>query len=211
MTNKSFELDVRNILAKYPQLVRIDEREFSGNIELVADNEEILHSFKVRIFLTKEFPYRYPIVWETGGDIPRSVRRHVFPATHNLCLGVVAEEKILCCNGITLDWFIERILIPRLGDEYCVMNGGDYHHEYSHGKKGDWEFYFKELNTVDFRFIKTMLVLLNLNILPKSQDECPCGSGLTYNICHEKSMKRIASAYSASTRVFWKNQLNNLK
>ena len=204
------EAEIQRFLKKSGSLKFLPPDSIQGHVDLKSQEGEFLHRFHLLIQVPVEFPFCFPRVWETGGDIPRIDDRHVFPNTENLCLGIKAEERILWSGGITFEWFFNRVLIPRLADEYCVMCGGDYYQEYSHGTKGDWEFYFKELRSTDKDFIIYMLLLLKYSSLPKEVDNCPCNSGLDYGHCHAEAMQRVTSSFNKETRGFWENQLNRL-
>ncbi len=209
MSNFS-KAEIQEVTRKYQSLKSLPSNILKGQINLVIKGE-LYHQFDLTIQSHIDHPYRFPMVWETGGDIPRIVDRHVFPETGNLCFGVRAEERVVCSGGISLSWFFDNVLVPRLADEYCVMNGGEYKKERSHGILGDWEYYFKEFNTDNPLFILTILVLLKLRIPPKSNDMCLCGSGNKYSECHERHLVRFIRSYYTIQPAFWEGEIQKLK
>jgi len=120
---KKFDIwkDIKTVTDKFP-LLKVDfdtgRTRFVGEIELLDPHEgTYIDIFKVEIILPELFPYCFPSVIELDGDIPKTIERHVIPVSGRLCLAIVFEEFMLCRNGISTLWFIERILIPRLADD----------------------------------------------------------------------------------------------
>ena len=143
----NFEKDINIVLQKFPLLKYYDtENTLRGEIELLTESGKYIDIFSVEIIIEKCFPNCFPKVLEIGGKIPREVARHIMPKTNYLCLAVEIEEIFLCKNGITLIWFIDKVLVPRLCEEFRVNNGQKYQKEYSHDFGGTWEFLFKKLN-----------------------------------------------------------------
>lgn len=204
------EAEIKEITRKYRLLRFLPPNILQGQVDLII-NGNMYHRFDLTVQIHPDHPFRFPIVWETGDDIPRTMDRHVFPKTGNLCFGVIAEERLVCKDGIRLAWFFDKVLLPRLADEFCVINGGEYQKEKSHGIVGDWEFYFSELNTQNPAFVLTILTLLKLVIPPKSTDPCPCGSGISFNTCHEKNLGRIILGTHSIAPSFWNGEIQKLK
>lgn len=202
---KEFE----SITEQFPYLNIVGERTIAGDVQ-VGNLDNPLHLFKSEIILDAGYPFRYPTVFETGGDIPRTVQRHVFPKTGNLCLGVEAEQRILCVKGIGLDWFMNRILVPRYADEYLVMKGEDYQQEYSHNFDGNWEFYFNRFRTTDPRVVKLIFQMGLSNGMPNGKVECLCGSKKKFGKCHRKEVFKLQDNIRQIGEHFWRQEYENL-
>ena len=174
----NLELDIKAVLGKY-NLLQYDRqrRVLSGEIELVSESNIYIDTFEVEIKLLNPFPKCFPKVTELGGKIPRTPARHVYPKTNYLCFSVPIEENLLCKNGITLMWFIDKVLVPRLCEEYRVNNGAKYQKEYSHDFGGTWEFLMTKLGIIDPEVILSIIKALATKNRPKGNEKCPCGSG----------------------------------
>jgi hypothetical protein len=135
MESDSLLIDLSTAIKDYPGLKLINEvgaLSLMGTIDLIHPEFGITYdSFSVEIYYPKLYPFCFPKVIETGGKIPRNANRHVNVIANNtLCLTVDPEERLLSLHGITTSWFIKNVLLPRLGEEYVVNNGGNYLHEY---------------------------------------------------------------------------------
>ena len=210
--NSTFNLedDIKKTQEKYPLLTYHPPDFLEGTIELLADGMK-LHDFQLEMKLPEIFPNCYPVVTETGGDIERIEDRHVYTNSPHLCLGVKAEEIILCRFGQGLKWFLDKILVPRLAEEYLVMNGEGYMSEYSHGMEGPWEYYQKRFATEDRKLIVKLFKITLSNALPKGYELCPCGSQRKFSKCHRRYIYAIQSEIMQTNRFFWEEELRTLQ
>lgn len=182
------------VIGAHPQLKVAEgaEKRLVGTIDIRADHTgERLESFELDILFPELFPSCFPLVWETGGKIPRIVDRHVMPIEGTLCLAPPPEVKLLCLQGLTAERFVERILLPRLAEEYIVRNGGKYQREYTHGMPALWEFYQRYLGIGFPTEILQVLQCMLDKQLPKDGHNCPCGSRLMFKDCHKPKIKTI--------------------
>lgn len=93
-------------------------------------------SFQVKVGIARNFPWQEPIVLETGGRIPKTVDRHVFPKDGNCCLGVW-EEWILTTPEHTFEAFITGIMHDYfVSQTYFELKGEWPFGERSHGNEG---------------------------------------------------------------------------
>lgn len=65
----------------------------------------VFDSYKIQAGVTAGFPAEEPVVFETGGRIPRIADRHVFPEGGNCCLGVW-EEWLLTAPDHRFETFL---------------------------------------------------------------------------------------------------------
>ncbi len=198
MAKNSFDLekDLHGAVKEFPKL-EIQKRKgkyfLVGEIDVLqSDTHRWIDTFAVEIAYEQKFPFCFPSVTETSEKIERIPTRHVYTNTNTLCLAVPPEEKILCKYGITSKWFIERVLLPRLAEEYQVNHGGTYSHEYSHQMKGNFEFYSKTLKTDSSDMVLNVLRSILRNKLPRHFDKCICGSEKKQKHCHQKGINELS-------------------
>ena len=181
--------DLKEVLSKYTLLkYHSNNRCLSGDIELISDTGKYIDIFNVDILIPEHFPKYFPKVIETEKKIPRTVSRHVIPKTNYLCLVIEIEEILICQHGITLLWFIDNVLVPRLCEEYRVNNGEKYQKEYSHDFGGTWEFLMKKLGVENPEIVLEFIKALANKKRPKGNTLCLCGSGKVYRLCHKTSV-----------------------
>lgn len=192
----NLKADIDAALKLYP-LLKIIEKDgilgIAGDLELIHPEFNIpFETFSVELSFPKEYPNCFPRVLETGGKIERIPNRHVYTNTGTLCLAVPPEERLLCRHGINMSRFIKNVLLPRLGEEYNVNNGGQYSREYSHGPDGFWEFYFKKFDTDDPNIVLKILKCITEQNTPKGFELCICGINEKYKKCHREAINEIS-------------------
>lgn len=193
MERSEWLIQVNPVLEKYPDLKIVVGEDFrlAGDVEVRSDsNGELLEAFALEILFPSDYPSCFPLVWETGGKIPRIAKRHVMPNEGNLCLAPPPEVVLLCRQGLTTIGFFDNALLPRLAEEYMVRNGGEYQREYSHGIPALWEFYQRYLGIGAPTEILIVLELMINKRLPHGKKLCPCGSTIQFKDCH---MPRITA------------------
>lgn len=184
--NKHFQNELVTAVQKYPNLViKHDNQEvyLKGILDIPNGSGNIEGSFLIEIRSVEKFPYRFPKVYEVGGDIPNHIDWHKY--SNNLCCLTVEPDEIVMCNkGITLVNFIENIVIPYFANQLYRKIEGRYLNEYSHGFLGIYEYYadlFKENRvTVWLGYLdKTFSAQKKMR-----NEKCYCGSGQKFKICH---------------------------
>jgi hypothetical protein len=186
----NLEQDIVEVLDKY-LLLKYDavNKRIWGEIELISENNgKYIDIFSVEILILENFPKCFPKVLETEEKIPRSVSRHIMPNTNYLCLAVDVEEILLCKQGISLLWFLDKVLVPRLCEEFRVNNGEKYQKEYSHDLGATWEFLKKHLELPNMELVLRFSEALANKKTPKGNSPCICDSGLEYRLCHKQKV-----------------------
>lgn len=179
-------------VAAYPnlQIVGGPGRHYLRGILDIPDGAGgVAYSYLVEIKPVALYPYRYPIAYEVGGDIPVGADNHKYLDNH-LCLGVDAEEIVQCHNGLTLVEFIEKVLIPHLANQYYCQITGGYLQEYAHGDDGICQYYRKLLGTTDV-VIWAALFHAAFGKHIQRNELCCCGSGKKYKQCHESIVQTL--------------------
>ena len=143
-----------------------------------------LTQFDVDIWLPKNFPKKEPIVFETGGRIPRILDRHIYPKTGNCCI-TIWETWLINTTNAGIGEYIS-------GPVNNYFFGQHYFEEYSKWPFGDWDHglggivdAYAELIGCppDEKIIERYLHILKLD-WPKGHLPCPCGSGKKIRNCH---------------------------
>ncbi|MBO6516067.1 MAG: SEC-C domain-containing protein [Bacteroidia bacterium] len=202
MSPEEWKKDVQQAVDAYPGLIYSEfngERHLKGSIKVEdVDSGIVVDEFEVDLVFPENYPYCFPKVFEISGKIERIDDRHVFPADGSLCLGVEPEEILRCKHGITIRYFIDRVLIPRLAEEFIVNNGGDYQREYAHGIYGLWQFYMKMFESKDRQTILKLLRCMGDQSLPRGHKPCPCGSGKKFKRCHFKNILQFVNNFDSN-------------
>jgi hypothetical protein len=180
--------DIEKALKTYANL-RLDPETVTVSGKFIAFDRSSkieIEEYDVIIRFPKDYPFRFPIVFESSEKIPRNLSRHI-NNQGNICFCNPQDELSLSRNGITFKWFLDEILNPHLCREYAREYLGYYPTgERSHGTEGIWEGYFDLFETTNKKTVLEELKMI-LNIRkPGRNSPCYCNSGRKYKTCHEK-------------------------
>jgi SEC-C motif len=206
--------DIDLALKFYPELGRKESNRrirVVGNIVLTHPETGEYDKYSVSIDFPNGYPKQFPKVIEESKKIPRIADRHV-NKDNTLCLAIEPEEKLICRNGITFKFFLDKVLVPHLSRETYRRLSGKYEDgEYSHGVKGLWEFFRHRLKTTDKRAIVNELErMLQMSRWPGRNTPCFCGSKVKFKKCHLKKWGEVmvlGDDYIRSRLIILKNQL----
>jgi hypothetical protein len=207
---KGFDLvtDIERTIELYPTLVKIIQEKkvwtgkkldlrtkvwLEGSLDILDNDGGVIQTFKVKIEYTSEFPFRYPLVTETGGLIPRDEDWHVNvsigPLQGTLCIAARPIEILQCQNGITTSWFIHQKLIPHLAmQEYKRREDVYPFGEYAHREKGLRQAYIDVCEAKDWDAALGMITLVLNNDVPGRNDLCAFGCATKFKHCHHCSI-----------------------
>jgi len=157
----------------------------------VKVGEQVLTWFRVEIALPAEFPHALPIVWETGGRIPRVPERHINTADGSACVVLPdafwmsqdrAEVSLLeFLRGPVHNFFLGQALVET-GQPWPFG-------EWAHGASGVREHYAALLGTSAPEAPAQLLRFALQQV--KGHRSCPCGSGRRLRKCHGDLLRRI--------------------
>ena len=206
--NSGFELFYKEaILVKnvFPGL-DIMERDFkqiiAGELVLI-DNEGIPHkSYSIEIHPVLEYPFRFPLVFETGGRIPVNIDWHIFESDGHCCLKTYAEELLICKKGLTLNSFIEKEVKPYFFNQAFREHHGYFMQERSHGYLGELEFFFELFRTRDLEQLYKLITFTENGLEPHRTDECFCGSREKYRRCHRNAFRVMVQFTNQEIKLF---------
>ena len=201
MTTESYNLfcnQLDSVIKKFPNLMITEldgVKALKGILDIKNDCNDVVGSFLIEIKHREEFPYRFPILYEVGGDIPNIADRHKY-SDGICCITVLPDEILKCKNGISILTFIEEYAIPYFANQVYYLQDGIYMNgEYSHGKDGYIEFYTKFFKTADSSKWREDVERVNSGTIIKMDRNkpCFCGSGLKYKHCHNKIYYKISN------------------
>lgn len=185
-----FKAQIPEVLSLYPEFqeCQFDGKSIiTGNIDIVDINSKYWTSYAIEIHPTNDFPYRFPLLFEVGGKIPRIADWHVYEDNNNCCVKILPAEIIRCKSGITITEYIKEEVVPYLFNQtHRIIEGYYVNGEFSHGAIGFYEYYSKVLGTQGNIF-DTCKLLHAISITPKPPrtSVCFCGSGIKYRKCHK--------------------------
>lgn len=180
-----------------------DKRQFlKGIIDISNIDNETIKNFLIEIHWKPLFPFRFPKLFETGGDIPCKADWHKY-SDNSCCLTVEPEEILLCKDGISVLSFIQRQVIPYLANQCYRVIEGNYKNEYPHGYEGVRVFYTELMKTSNvskwFEYLDYAFYKKSFN--NERNKPCFCGSGLKYKRCHDMIFNQL--------RIIGKERLTN--
>lgn len=186
-----FVSQLKEVCVAYPHL-RIKEtagrKILKGAIKIENSEKTDSKSYLIEIHWADGFPYKFPILYEVGGDIPCEPDWHKY-SSEACCITVDYDENLKCRNGITVSYFVKTEVIPYLANQWHKQVTGNFKAEYSHGEKARFEF------LLDFAFG-------NRKIDIGRNDKCFCGSNKKYKKCHSDIIEGMRKIGKESTKKF---------
>lgn len=186
--------DIDHAIKYYPGLEKVEssnELRVRGIIILKHPEIGEYDRYTVSISFPRCYPNCFPKVIEVSEKIPKVADRHV-NSDNTLCLAVEPEERILCRNGITFKYFLDKVLVPHLSRETYWNYTGKYEDgEYSHGIEGLWEYFGQLLNATKKEDVLNELEkMLHEKWLGRNAP-CFCGKAAKFKNCHRKKWERV--------------------
>lgn len=193
----TIEKDIRDVCNSYPKLKFIDGTikniyySCLGEIDIFDNKGEYWGSFEIFFNISKNYPFTFPIVYETSKIIPNNADRHI-NTDGSCCLTVLQKAIIETKKGISILKFIKNYIIPYLANQlYFEQNKKWANGEYLHGKDGIIQFYIEEtqLNSID----EIIHLLKNIPTIKKlgRNDNCFCGNNKKLKDCHLNKIQDI--------------------
>ncbi len=173
-----------------------------GSIILTDEDGNVEDTYQIEIKAVTDYPFRFPMLFETGGRIPKNFDWHIFEENGNCCIASPPEEFIICSSGLSLISFIENQVINYFYSQIFRNQNGYFLKERSHGNKG-WIEFFEETFMTDNIF--NIEFGLNQILEGKKIDRvsvCFCGSGIKYRKCHKKSYNILSKLTIDNVRLF---------
>jgi hypothetical protein len=184
--NQAFQKELSNVVSHFPDLSirHVNGKDIlKGILDIRDENSEVVGSFSIEIHSTEKFPYRFPKIYEVGGDIPCSADWHKY-ADNSCCITIEQDEILKCHKGITLLNFIEKEAIPYFANQLYRKKDRHYLDEYPHGKDGVRLFYNELFISKDPKFWDLCCKHAFDNIKICRNEKCYCNGGKKYKKCH---------------------------
>lgn len=184
--NQPFHNELSEVITKFPDLSirHINGQDIlKGILDICDESSAVTGSFSVEIRPTEKFPYRFPKIFEVGGDLPFEADWHI-NSDYSCCLTVEQDEIIICKNGITLLYFIEKMAIPYFANQLYRIKTGKYLNEYPHGKNGVRLFYAELFKSNDIKFWHICYEYAFNKAQIRRNAGCYCNRGEKYKKCH---------------------------
>ena len=164
----------------------------AGTLEINAQmpgKATITDNYQVELRIPEDFPRRIPLVFETGGRIPRAYH-HLQDGS--LCLGSETRLRLLLAEGMSLVGFVERCVVPYLYRySYLKTHGEAPFGDLEHGAGGIAEdlrlLFGVEAKSAVLPFVR----LLGMKKRHANKRACPCGSGRQLGRCHNRLVNRL--------------------
>lgn len=174
------------------------------------DEELPFDRYEVELKVPWTFPLKEPRVWETGGRIPRTVPRHVYPSNGQCCLGL--WEIWLVRNT---EPTFARFLITHMHSYFVGQTVFEWTDEWVFGEEahtadGIAESYFEAIEFPEGSDRHHFFRLLTAPLL-QANPFCPCGSGERFNNCHKAYVKDLRRRIPAAIRNAMKKRLKGKK
>lgn len=194
----TFEKQVDELILTFPKLRKAVTEEnvtiVRGQLEVIDRDGKHWETYQVEIHPRDGFPYCFPLVFETGGKIPRISDWHVYEDTESCCIAVEPEEHLICKDGLSLTTFVKNHVLPYFFNQTFWKVEGYYKNgEYAHGKRGIYQFYDEALNTKgDVKETIRLLVAIAETKKPGRTHRCFCGSKQKFRKCHREGYEKLS-------------------
>lgn len=202
---KIFEEQATDVIEKYKDLSFKIEQGIPcvfGSINLLDEDGSIENTYQIEIKAVIDYPFCFPLLFETGGRIPKNVDWHIFEKTGNCCITSPPEEFIICNSGLNLLQFIDNQVVNYFYSQIFRNQNGYFLKERSHGSKGWIEFFEETFMTKNiFNIEFGLMQILEGNKIDRVS-KCFCGSGKKYRKCHKKSYDILSKLTNDNVRLF---------
>lgn len=191
----TFRLHLKDATLSFPEL-KIKEKNgiqyLKGIFNIHNDIKQTVKNYLIEIHWNFNYPYRFPILLEVGGDIPNHIDWHKF-SNEACCITVEPDEIIKCIDGVTIINFIKSYAVPFFANHiYRTINGKYKNGEYSHGNKALVEFYSNLFETNELHiWIETLRRLWGDKQKIRSNGHCFCSSGKKFEQCHKPILSKL--------------------
>lgn len=164
-----------------------------GVLAIIDREGKHWENYEIEIHCTENFPNEFPRLFEISGKIPRIGDWHIYEDTGSCCTNIPPEEILRCQKGITVTEYIKEEAVPYFFNQTHRRVEGYYiNGEYSHGGRGLFEYYSKELVTGnDSKLTLALIKFIATQNKPARTSFCFCGKREKFRHCHKSSFEKF--------------------
>lgn len=191
-----FAGQLQEVIELFPSLYQVDHngaKILKGSLPVVDREGKHWEDYEVEIHCSENFPYEFPMLFETSGKIPKLADWHVYEDSLSCCVKVRPEELLRCKAGITVVEYIREEVLPYLFNQTHRRVEGYYvNGEYSHGAKGVYEYYAGILKTGwDIHKTLQLMRYVATRNKPHRTSMCFCGKKAKFRHCHREAFLKL--------------------
>lgn len=193
MQKANLDRDIIEILEVFPKLKLLEKdkrKSLYGEIDIFDFVGNYVTSYEIKVILPINYPYGFPLLFETGNKFEHVEYRHVND-DGSCCVCSLKEADLVKQKGIPIKAFFLKYVIPYLANQVYFETAGEWANgDYDHGIEGILQFY-KELFTIDnLEKVISLLSFLGFTKLNRN-DKCYCGKNAKLKYCHFEIYKTI--------------------
>lgn len=194
MAYSNLKKDINTVQEIYPKLkaskTKGNTYVLSGEIDIFDADDIYRGSFSIELKTTSGYPYRFPLLYETEGKIPRIEDRHMYKDAQ-CCVTIMQKEEIRAKRGITIVQYMNEYTIPFFANQIFFETYGKWANgDYKHGIKGILQ-YYQELLEIEDKQQILKEIKNAIEVSQKNYEPCYCGSKKKYKKCHLKQHREI--------------------
>ena len=195
---EQFVSQLEQVTSVFPSLsVTTSENKkiLKGTLAVVDKEGKHWEDYEIEIHCPNNFPYEFPILFETSDKIPKIGDWHINEDTHSCCVKVHPAEILRCKKGITVTEYIQEEVLPYLFNQTHRRVEGYYvNGEYGHGAVGVFEFYADILKTgTDIKLTLRLMQYIADHTRPGRTSYCFCGRNAKFRHCHRDAYDKLKS------------------
>ena len=185
--NSLLQVEWMDLKQAFPHFSKAEEKDdgctITGLLPIVDVNGLCWETYQVKIVMSNQFPDVLPAVWETGGQIDRSIEWHI-NGDGSCCVGTLARQYFLLNGEISLKNWVYKLVIPYLANHTLKKKTGAY----SNGERShDWKALLEEYQELfpehgSMPLLQHMKYVTGTSTLGRNA-LCFCGSLKKYKYC----------------------------
>lgn len=193
MQNSKINKDIAQVLDCYPKLVLIEEKKrkfLAGEIDIFDANGVYLDSYGIKIRIPLNYPYGFPVLYETSNKFPHIPDRHVNEGG-SCCVCSLQEEDMVRQKGISILDYVGAYAVPYLANQIHFDHTGIWANgDYEHGSYGIFQYYRELFKTENIDDTTDLLSTLSRGRINRN-DVCFCGSNVKLKRCHLNTYRTV--------------------
>lgn len=193
--NGQFENDISVVPGLFNKINIVDsdgEKFLKGELDIVDGTGKLWDTYQIEIKSSKDYPYSFPKLFETGNVFPKIADWHVYENDESCCVDVTPNEVIICKDGLNVVNYIQRFAVPYFANQTFRRREGYYlYGEYSHGILGRIEFYQNKLKAKSPMELIAMFDLIIKDYNPDRRAYCPFCHKVKFRHCHRDVFREL--------------------